>query len=271
MKTIVRYLLAVGLLSFAWSSSNVAMAGNIDPNNKYAWGENIGWINFQSAFGGGITVTDTNVHGYAWAENVGWINLNPTAGGVTVDVNGNLSGHAWGENVGWINFAPIEGGVRIDKTTGNFTGHAWGENVGWINFSPTEGGVRTELYDDDDNDGIPNTEDVCPNEDATGLDADSDGCLDTTSGMGDLLATLVEEGVIDPLMQNSLSAKLDSAEKAASKENICAAVNKLEALKNEISAQRGKKISDEGADLTLNYADNLITQLLARMPDGDSC
>ena len=124
----------------------VASAENIDPDDdgtQYAYGENIGWLNFEPTQGGGVTVSDTELTGYVWAENIGWINLNPTNGGVVNDGNGNLSGYAWAENVGWINFAPTGSGVTIDPATGIFSGYAWGENVGWINFAPSSGGVKT--------------------------------------------------------------------------------------------------------------------------------
>jgi len=115
----------------------VIFAGNIDPNDdgsRYAYGENVGWFNFEPIEGPGVTVSDTEVTGFAWAENVGWINLSPTTyGGVTNDGKGRLSGYAWGENVGWINFSPANGGVNIDAG-GNFYGWAWGENIGWIHL-----------------------------------------------------------------------------------------------------------------------------------------
>ncbi|MEW6054836.1 MAG: CARDB domain-containing protein [Nitrospirota bacterium] len=123
-----------------------ALAGNIDPDNdgsQYAWGENVGWINFEPSQGEGVTVTDSAVIGKAWGENVGWINLSPATGGVANDGNGNLSGFAWGENVGWINFAPSNGGVTIDPATGAFSGKAWGENIGWINFAPNGKPLKT--------------------------------------------------------------------------------------------------------------------------------
>jgi hypothetical protein len=132
-------------------------AENIDPDNdgsKYAWGENIGWINFEPSLGSGVTVTDSAVEGYAWGENFGWINLSPANyGGVFNDGSGNLSGYAWGENVGWINFAPTGAGVTIDPSTGVFSGYAWGENIGWINFAPTSGGVKTSWSGVSDGDG----------------------------------------------------------------------------------------------------------------------
>lgn len=114
-------------------------AENIDPDNddsQYAYGENVGWLNFEpgSNGGSGAEVTNSAVTGYVWAENIGWINLSPVSyGGVANDGNGNLSGYAWGENVGWINFAPTGGGVTIGSD-GIFDGWAWGENIGWIHL-----------------------------------------------------------------------------------------------------------------------------------------
>jgi len=129
-------ILALGL--------NSAWAENIDPANdgsQYAWGENVGWINFQPTSGPGVTVTDSVVIGKAWGENIGWLNLNPATGGVINDGSGNLSGKAWGENIGWVNFNPNFGGVIVDPVTGEFSGKAWGENTGWIAFRATGDGV----------------------------------------------------------------------------------------------------------------------------------
>jgi hypothetical protein len=133
---------------FTCISNNLVSAENIDPFNeglKYAYGENVGWINFKPSQGPGVTVSSSTVAGYAWGENIGWINLNPSNGGVLNDGTGNLSGYAWGENVGWINFAPTGGGVQIDSQ-GYFIGKAWGENIGWVSFNSTGTipyGVRT--------------------------------------------------------------------------------------------------------------------------------
>ena len=56
-------------------------AENIDPDNdgsQYAWGENVGWINFEPSSSTGVTVTDTAMNGYAWGENIGWIPTDET-------------------------------------------------------------------------------------------------------------------------------------------------------------------------------------------------
>jgi len=127
--------------------------GIIDSIGKYAWGENIGWINFGTTEGN-VHVTDSALTGYAWAENIGWISLNcsndSSCGTVDYKVlndgEGNLSGYAWSENAGWISFKPAHGGVVIDSS-GNFSGYAWGENIGWIVFNcATTGSCGTVDY-----------------------------------------------------------------------------------------------------------------------------
>ncbi|TSC95632.1 MAG: hypothetical protein Athens101410_388 [Parcubacteria group bacterium Athens1014_10] len=131
--TIILLFALIGQLitvNFAFAAETT---GTIDANYKYAWGENIGWLNFGSSEGN-VQVTDTGLSGYVWAENAGWIDLSPVYGGVSNDVNGNLTGYGWGENTGWINFNPTYGGVTIDSV-GNFNGYAWGENIGWIVFN----------------------------------------------------------------------------------------------------------------------------------------
>ena len=94
-------------------------AGNTDPyddGSKYAYGENVGWFDFNPSQGPGVTIYNGKVTGFVWQENAGWINLSPADyGGVTYDSNRHLSGYAWGENIGWIHFSsaePVDYGVR---------------------------------------------------------------------------------------------------------------------------------------------------------------
>jgi hypothetical protein len=123
-------------------------AENIDPlddESQYAYGENVGWYNFEPMEGPGVTVSATQIEGFAWQENIGWINLSPTTfGGVTNNGLGNLAGYAWSENAGWISFsctntascATVDYGVTIDLN-GDFHGWGYGENIGWIHFNST--------------------------------------------------------------------------------------------------------------------------------------
>src|SRR3989344_606239 len=112
--------------------------GTIDSTYKYAWGKNIGWINF-GATNGNAHVTDSALTGYAWSENYGWINLNPTNSGVTNNSEGTLSGYAWGENLGWINFS----GVTINSS-GVFAGSASSTISGQISFDCADCTVKTD-------------------------------------------------------------------------------------------------------------------------------
>ena len=138
-------IMLIAMLMFFIGSKTV-FAENIDPDyddSRYAYGENVGWLNLEPEGDGGpgVEVGDLELTGWIWAENLGWVSLScvntDSCGvnnyGVVNDGVGNLSGYAWGENVGWINFAPTGGGVYIDAC-GDFNGAAWGENTGWISF-----------------------------------------------------------------------------------------------------------------------------------------
>ncbi len=146
-------LLATVLLFATCTWSNVGFAGEIDPDHKFAWAENVGWLSFKSSHGTVMGYPD-HLEGHVWAENVGWISLGTHSGGGShnylntsatnygVNRSGSqLSGYAWGENIGWINFGPSDyhDGVSIDSATGDFSGYAWGSNIGWIKFAGTAG------------------------------------------------------------------------------------------------------------------------------------
>ena len=94
MAAIVRLLLMIPIV--------FASAGTIDGSHRYAWGENVGWIDFGSAEGG-VVINDDYLTGYAWGENIGWISLNcsntDSCNAVSYYVHntssGQLSGYAW--------------------------------------------------------------------------------------------------------------------------------------------------------------------------------
>ena len=119
-----------------------------------------------------------------------------------------------------------------------------------------------ELVSDSDGDGIPDSLDSCPLEDSRGFDADNNGCIDRISDLHSLFDTLYTEGAIDGTMYNSLNAKIDAAVAARTRENICAAVNVLGALKNQVEAQRGKKVSEEAAALLFPFITNVQNYML---------
>jgi hypothetical protein len=141
--TVIVTLLAAGALSVP---SNVLTA------EKYAWGENVGWLNWRDANGhlDGVYVGGNFLRGWIWGENIGWINVGNGTGpyantdhtdfGLNIDQNnGHLHGMAYGENVGWVNFdggalASPPNPARYDTIAKRTRGYAWAENLGWINL-----------------------------------------------------------------------------------------------------------------------------------------
>jgi len=128
--------------------SSVHAATTIDPVNQYAYGANIGWINWRGDADHGAVVGSSVCSGYIYSANVGWINLGtgtPTNGlqyqnrsasdfGVNTDAQGNLRGFAYGANIGWINFE-ANGAPKVDLATGNLSGYIYSANCGWISLS----------------------------------------------------------------------------------------------------------------------------------------
>ena len=113
---------------------------------------------------------------------------------------------------------------------------------------------------DFDLDGVGDKCDSCPTKDASGLDADTDGSIDTEEGLLEILTDLPSELISDQI-ENSLLSKVENAIKSLEKGKENAAIGQLEAFINQVEAQRGKKISEETADLLISYAENLISQI----------
>jgi|GEM_PF-3095116 len=119
------FIILFGLNAVLASSDS----GSVNSSDKYAWSENMGWINF-ACDSCRVNINDQQLSGYAWSDNYGWINLAPSLAGVHNNGEGVLSGKAWGEKVGWIDFF----GVTIDQQ-GIFHGYADGDNSGQISFN----------------------------------------------------------------------------------------------------------------------------------------
>ena len=138
--SLVKIYIAGSIISVLFTGTVYASPtdGTIDSTFKYAWSDNVGWINFNTA-GSNIRITDTQLSGYAWSKNNGWINLRPSNSGVANNREGTLSGSAWGDQLGWINFS----GVTIN-TTGRFRGQATGDTIGTLTFDCVHCDVRTD-------------------------------------------------------------------------------------------------------------------------------
>jgi len=128
-----------------------------------------------------------------------------------------------------------------------------------------------DANNDADGDNVCGDVDACPTEDATGFDIDSDGCLDNLTGLNDFINSLVVNGVINQNLAGPLVAKVTNADKSVIKNNICAAINQIEAFKNQIEAKRENPLSEEVADQLIQYADNVIYRLVTELTEGVGC
>jgi len=158
MKTRIKFAALALLLSTLNSQLSTSFASTtIDPSDHYAYGANIGWLNWRGDVANGAVIGEYVCSGYIYAANVGWINLGsgaPTNGiyyqnlsandfGVNQDGLGNLRGFAWGANIGWVNFEAT-GAPAVDLNTGRFSGCIWSANCGWISLSNAVAHVQTD-------------------------------------------------------------------------------------------------------------------------------
>lgn len=194
MKTKTLILVSVALLFIFQSALTAGAASSINAANKYAYGANLGWIDWRGDTNNGAVIGEYVCSGYLYSANVGWLNLgsgSPANGiqyqnnsgtdfGVNQDGLGNLRGYAWGANIGWINFENT-GAPKVDLLTGILSGYAWSANCGWLSLSNAVAYVQTDTIApgvDSNNDGISDawelihfgTINIDPN-----ADADHDG------------------------------------------------------------------------------------------------
>jgi hypothetical protein len=144
-------LISIGLVAESQAASTINAA------NKYAYGANVGWLDFRGDTNNGVVIGEYVCSGNIYAANVGWINLgggvpvnniqyqNNAANdyGVNHDGAGNLRGYAYGANIGWINFETT-GAPRVDLKTGKLSGSVYSANVGWISLSNAVAYVQTD-------------------------------------------------------------------------------------------------------------------------------
>ena len=90
------------------TAASALAATTITPSNKYAYGANVGWMDWRGDTNNGAVIGEFVCSGYIWSANVGWIRLGdgtPVNGirylnnsasdyGVNHDGLGNLSGCA---------------------------------------------------------------------------------------------------------------------------------------------------------------------------------
>lgn len=65
------YFKTIVIISCLFFLPTITLAVN---STGYGFGENIGWVNFNST-DAGVTVSAAGVTGYLWLENAGWVYL----------------------------------------------------------------------------------------------------------------------------------------------------------------------------------------------------
>jgi len=179
----------------------------INPTHAYAYGANVGWMNWRGDVAHGVVLGQSYCTGSVWSANAGWIclgngptncwrysNASGNDWGVNHDGAGHLSGCAYGANIGWINFEQTYGQPRVDLRTGNLSGYAYGANIGWISLSNVQAHVQTDRLDtgpDTDQDGLPDAWEYGQTNVLAALgggglaDFDHDGMTDTQEYLAD--------------------------------------------------------------------------------------
>ena len=136
--------------------------------------ENYGWLELQPENGGvNLSVQEVGgvlrgeLSGFAWGENIGWVDFGDSEGegAVYIDNNGYFHGFAWTEMIGWLAF----GGVS-DLTSGFWPQTTWRPS---LQVDQDQDGVSDINDIDVDGDGILNTDEFS-GLDPIG-DVDSDG------------------------------------------------------------------------------------------------
>lgn len=192
---------------------NANAAGTINSTNAYAWGENIGFLDFRPSAADGVVIGEFICSGWIWCANVGWINMgdgapanhiqysnrSATDYGVNSGIDttqpgyATLRGYAYGANIGWINFEAT-GNPRVRFTDGRLLGYAYCANCGWLNLGEIGGTVYVQtdtiaMGVDSDGDGISDAWELGEAGDLTTLtatgDADGDGESDLAEYFAD--------------------------------------------------------------------------------------
>ena len=196
-------------------------ATTINAVNRFAYGANIGWIDWRGDGASGAVIGAFVCSGYIWGANVGWIHLGdgtPANGiryqnnsatdfGVNHDGTGNLRGYAYGANIGWLTFTNRDAngvpydGPKVDLLTGRLSGFVWSANCGWISLSNQFAFVQTDSMDcgpDTDADGIPDAWELQFAPNLTVLNGGSDNDGDGFTSLEEFIADT------NPLDPNSL-------------------------------------------------------------------
>lgn len=150
------YFLLPLICAVIFGPGSVSAETTVNGTDKFSYGANLGWINWQGDETNGAAFSIAYASGFIYGANIGWVSLGdgtPSNGtdygnasaadfGVNVDADSDpdfflLSGRGYSANIGWINF-DVEaqtgpaGRPRIDKADARLKGFAYSANLGWL-------------------------------------------------------------------------------------------------------------------------------------------
>ncbi|UCC31679.1 MAG: hypothetical protein JSU86_05245 [Phycisphaerales bacterium] len=162
--------------------------------------------------------TDLGVETFVWDAQHGMRNL-PSV----LETEFNL------DLIGW----QLKAATGVSANGATIVG--WGDNPA----GDTEGWIVRIVFDSD-GDGIRDPDDRCPSENAMGLDANADGCVDR---IADLPRLIQEETDVPNILEHPILAIVHAAVRAFENGNPRAAERTLTALVRLVRAHRAKTLA----------------------------
>jgi hypothetical protein len=115
------------------------------------------------------------------------------------------------------------------------------------------------LNPDTDGDTVNDGGDSCPLENATGLDADENGCIDSIDDLPGFIEFDLD--IPEPGLESGLLGKVGAVQEKIDGGRIRPACNQLDAMINQINGQRRHFDTPEDADTLIEYLQNIQSQL----------
>ena len=274
------------LCGLAAVAFHAGAATTINPANRFAYGANIGWVDWRGDTANGAVIGEFVCSGFIYATNVGWIHLGdgtPANGiryqnnsatdfGVNHDGAGNLRGFACGANIGWLNFTnrAADGstfdGPKVDLSTGRLSGYVYGANVGWISLSNLFAFVQTDnipMGPDSDGDGIPDNWELHYAGNLTTLNGTGDNDGDGISNAREYLA---DTNPLDPSSALRVTSFIANSGGSANTITFTSRPTRRYEVQERTTLESGGLWSDSGLGLIAPDAGATTTRAFADAP-----